>query len=241
VLDEAKRPPSEILRALPVFPLPNVVFMPGMVLPLNVFEPRYLALVEHVMDMEHPHIGVPLLVPSVPGDDGPRVFERVFGVGKLVMHKALDDGRRFIRLEGVGRARMLNELEQEHPFRRCAVEVLSESAPRDDTALEILKAQVERIGGAFSDDDKEMITSILRVDDARVLTYILCALVPNIEPAVGGEIAGAHGTVRPDLALQQRCLDEDDCDERIALLLARASAVVERLVSTGRLSMSVCN
>jgi Lon protease-like protein len=212
-----------------------------MILPLNVFEPRYLELVEHVTEMEHPHIGVPLLMPRAPGDDGPRVFERVFGVGKLVMHKALDDGRRFIRLEGVGRARMLKELEQEHLFRRCAVEVLSESAPQDHNALEVLKAQVERIGGAFSDDDKETITSILGVEDPRVLTYILCALVPNIEPSVGGEIAGAHGTVRPDLALQQRCLDEDDCDARISLLLGRASAVVERLVSTGRLGMSVCN
>ncbi len=241
MLDETKRPPSEVLRALPVFPLPNVVFMPGMILPLNVFEPRYLELVDHVTKTEHPHIGVPLLVPRSAGEDGPQSFERIFGIGKLVMHKPLDDGRQFIRLEGVGRARVLHELEQVHLFRRCGVEVLPESSPQDGATLEVLKAQVERIWGAFSADDREMIASILRVEDPRVLTYILCALVPNIEPSVGGETAGAHGTVRPDLALQQRCLDENDCDARIEMLLRRASAVIDRLTDDGRLAISVYN
>lgn len=241
MLDETKRPPAEVLRALPLFPLPNVVFMPGMVLPLNVFEPRYLALVEDVTSSNSMHIGVPLLVPRMPGEEGPRAVEPVFGVGKLVMHKSLDDGRKLIRLEGIGRGRLIRELPQEHLYRRCEVDVLPEPTPRDLTSLEVLKAQVERIGGAFSREDQEMIANILRIEDPRVLTYILCALVPNIEPSVGGEIAGAHGTVRPDLALQQRCLDEDDCDARIDILLRRASAVVDRLVAAGRLATHVCN
>ena len=241
MLDETKRPPAEILRALPLFPLHNVVFMPGMILPLNVFEPRYLALVEHITKTDGLHVGVPLLVPGLPDEEGPRKFEPTFGMGKLVMKQTLVDGRMFIRLEGIGRVRMLHELPQEHLFRRGEVEVLPEPYPRETNSLEVLKAQMERIGGTFSTDDREMITSILRVEDPRVLTYILCAFVPNIEPSVGGDSAGAHGTVRPDLALQQRCLDEEDCDERIDMLLRRASAVVDRLVANGRLAMSVCN
>ena len=45
MLSASSTPPPEVLAALPIFPLPNVVLLPGMVLPLNVFEPRYLELV----------------------------------------------------------------------------------------------------------------------------------------------------------------------------------------------------
>ena len=40
---------EDVLTALPIFPLPNVVLLPGIVLPLNVFEPRYVDLVDHVI------------------------------------------------------------------------------------------------------------------------------------------------------------------------------------------------
>lgn len=241
MLDESKRPAEDVLAALPVFPLPNVVFMPGMILPLNVFEPRYLALVDHIRDRDSMHVGVPLLIPRRPGEEGPRIFEQVFGVGRLVFHKELDDGRRFIRLEGVCRAHVTGELRQEHAFRQCAVRVLPEGEPEDLQALEVLKAQVERLGGAFSQEDREMIDSILRIEDPRVLVYVLCALVPNIEPSIGGEAAGAHGTVRPDLVLQQRCLNSDRPDERVELLVRRSQIIMERLTDMGRLAMSVCN
>ena len=42
--------PDDALTQLPLFPLPNVVFFPGMLLPLNVFEPRYLELMTHCLD-----------------------------------------------------------------------------------------------------------------------------------------------------------------------------------------------
>jgi hypothetical protein len=53
---------AQVLSSLPIFPLPNVVLLPGMVLPLNVFEPRYLELVDFVREHGQ-HIGVPLLRP----------------------------------------------------------------------------------------------------------------------------------------------------------------------------------
>ena len=56
-------PDRQILASLPIFPLPNVVLLPGMVLPLNIFEPRYLDLVDFVRTHGQ-HIGVPLLCPA---------------------------------------------------------------------------------------------------------------------------------------------------------------------------------
>ena len=61
---------------MPLFPLPNVVLLPGMVLPLNVFEPRYLELVDHVLDGGM-HIGVPLLRLAAEGSAEDRTILRV--------------------------------------------------------------------------------------------------------------------------------------------------------------------
>src|SRR5690606_19995241 len=137
MLDMDRLPAPEILAALPIFPLPNVVFLPGMVLPLNVFEPRYLDLVDYAL-AGGMHVGVPLLRPDPslldsddmelplhdPGDERPAI-EAVFGVGHLIAHQRLPDGRRFIRLEGLGRVRVVDELPQsERGFRRVAVEAL---------------------------------------------------------------------------------------------------------------------
>ena len=60
MLDEERRPSEEILGSLPVFPLPNAVLLPGMVMPLNVFEARYLDLVDHAL-ARGGYLGLPLL------------------------------------------------------------------------------------------------------------------------------------------------------------------------------------
>ena len=52
--------PKSALGELPLFPLPNVVFFPGMLLPLNVFEPRYLDLIRHCLAHDR-IVAIPLL------------------------------------------------------------------------------------------------------------------------------------------------------------------------------------
>ena len=84
-------PGTHVLASLPVLPLPNVVLLPGMVLPLNVHEPRYLELVDFVRT-HGMHLGVPLTLPPAPTQDAPPL-EPVFGLGKLVFHTVLGDGR----------------------------------------------------------------------------------------------------------------------------------------------------
>ena len=54
--------PGQVLSTLPVLPLPNVVLLPGMMLPLNVHEPRDRELVDFVRQTGQ-HIGIPLLRP----------------------------------------------------------------------------------------------------------------------------------------------------------------------------------
>jgi uncharacterized protein len=254
MLDMDRLPAPEILAALPIFPLPNVVFLPGMVLPLNVFEPRYLNLVDHVLDGGM-HVGVPLLRPDPslldpvdnalplhdPGDDRPPI-EAVFGVGQLIAHQRLPDGRRFIRLEGLGRVRVLDEMpHSDRGFRQVAVEALPEQAPRDLHALEILKAQVERMAETFDEDDRQMIHTVLELDDARVTIYAIASLVPNVELMRAVRRGRPLGGSMPHLRLQQRCLAADDADQRIELLSARAQSLIDVLGESGSFPVSVLN
>ena len=134
MLDDDHAPRDEVLEALPIFPLPNAVLLPGMVLPLNVFEPRYLDLVDHVLDNGQ-FVGVPLLRPGFEEEyEGSPAVEEVFGAGRLLSHQPLPDGRRFIRLEGMRRVRLVEELDNGKSFRQVRTELLPRRAARRHAA-----------------------------------------------------------------------------------------------------------
>ena len=253
MLDQDRLPAAEILSALPIFPLPNVVFLPGMVLPLNVFEPRYLELVDHVLEGGM-HIGIPLIrqtadllepidlrLPVHDTQDERPVLEGVFGVGKLISHQRLPDGRRFIRLEGIGRVQARRELDHEGGFRVLEVEALPEDEPDNILELEVLKAQIERMAETFDDDDRDMIHSVLHLEDARVIIYAIASLVPSVEVMRAVKRGRPMGTAVPHLRLQQRCLSAVDADGRIALLNARAQTLIDVLGESGSFPVSSLN
>ncbi len=232
MLDEDRRPEPEILRALPVFPLPNTVLLPGMLLPLNVFEPRYLDLVDHVLEAGG-HLGIPLLRPGFEDDYAGRPeHEAIFGLGRMVSHQRLPDGRRFIRVEGLGRVRAIEELPPRAEFRELSVEVLPEMAPRDSHQLEVLKAQLERIGGTLDGDDTQMVQSVLRIPDERLMVYAVTAIMPTLGFVAHGD---RMSNGRPALLdLQQQCLAARDADERVGTLIECAVGICDELGDSGR-------
>lgn len=236
MLDADRQPAPDILDALPIFPLPNVVFLPGMVLPLHVFEPRYLELVDAVLAGGR-HIGVPLLLGTGEGD----AIEGVFGVGKLIAHQRLADGRRFIRLEGLGRVRAVDELPSAgRSFRRVMVEALPERPVRDLHALEILKAQIERLAATFDGDERDMVHTVLGLDDPRVVIYAIASLVPNVELLRAARLGWPTGSV-PHMRLLQRCLAAEDADARVELLSRRAQLLLDALAKSDALPFSGLN
>jgi Lon protease-like protein len=242
MLDEERQPGEEVLRALPVFPLPNAVLLPGMVLPLNVFESRYLDLVDHALAHGR-HIGIPLLKPGYEDDYyGRPAMEPVFGLGKLLSHQRLPDGRRFIRLEGLGRVRTVREVDAGTTFRLVQVEPLRETAPSDANGLEVLKAQLERIARALDDEDAEMVQCVLQIPDPRILVYAVTAIMPNLGLNLHAAAVEAGPQARcSDLALQQACLAAETADERIALLLQRSANICGDLTGRGRFPAAMMN
>ena len=99
---------------LPLFPLGGAILLPGEALPLNVFEPRYLNMLDDVRS-GCGHIGI---IQTLPGAEGatPAVRE-IGGAGRLAGFKETDDGRYLITLEGVSRFRLAAELDALTPYR----------------------------------------------------------------------------------------------------------------------------
>lgn len=111
------------LDALPLFPLPQAVLMPGALLPLHVFEPRYRAMVRDALAGHRSIAVVQILEPLAMGDEGHPVIAKIAGVGTIVDHVELPSGRFNIVLRG--RARVaLAELPFVPPYRRARATVL---------------------------------------------------------------------------------------------------------------------
>lgn len=126
--------PEDRVSAIPLFPLPNVVLFPHTVLPLHIFEPRYKAMMKSALAGDK-RIGMALLKPGWEEDDqgAPPVFD-IVGVGRILQHEELEDGRYNLMLAGIGRGRIV-EVRLEEPFRVALVEPLEE-IERASEALE---------------------------------------------------------------------------------------------------------
>ncbi len=106
--------------AVPVFPLTGAVLFPRGVLPLNIFEPRYLAMVKDAMAASgaaHRIIG--MIQPKGGGKNGaPPALYKVGCLGRITDYRETDDGRILIALVGVSRFRVGAELDRDTLYRQ---------------------------------------------------------------------------------------------------------------------------
>lgn len=103
---------ADLPEVLPVFPLPGALLLPRMELPLNIFEPRYLALVDEAFRSGHRLIGM-----IQPEGDGPALFQ-VGCVGRITRLGETGDGRYLITLSGICRFKVAEELKVLTPYRQ---------------------------------------------------------------------------------------------------------------------------
>jgi len=116
---------SDLPKTLKVFPLRGVIMLPRSSLPLNVFEPRYLALVNDVLAGDR-LIG---FVQPVTHEDGPEspegkdfALRKTGGAGRLTAFQEADDGRYLITISGVARFTITGEEQTDYPYRVCSVD-----------------------------------------------------------------------------------------------------------------------
>ena len=116
------RGPGDLPEVIPVFPLPGALLLPRGQMPLNIFEPRYLAMIDDALRDGHRLIG--MIQPDAShsgGDSKPRLFE-VGCVGRITQFAETGDGRYLLELTGVSRFKVVEELTVKTPYRQCRVD-----------------------------------------------------------------------------------------------------------------------
>ncbi|KGF67570.1 ATP-dependent protease [Hoeflea sp. BAL378] len=144
--NKSYRMESDIPDQVPVFPLSGALLLPGAQLPLNIFEPRYLAMFDDALS-SHRMIGViqPALENAVSCQGPVKDLCRVGCLGRITSFAETGDGRYVITLGGICRFRVIEETETgRKPYRMCRISpFLSDLEPADDGAEVDRKALLE--------------------------------------------------------------------------------------------------
>jgi len=108
---------ASLPEVVPIFPLTGVLLLPRGKLPLNIFEPRYLAMTRDALSAPDRLIG--MIQPTEPEStaDAPAVYP-VGCVGRITAFEETDDGRYLITLRGLCRFRILREVDGRGGYRR---------------------------------------------------------------------------------------------------------------------------
>ena len=103
---------------IPLFPLPGALLLPNSRLPLNIFEPRYINMVEDALASKHRLIGMIQPIKINTGDSLKEAnkYQKVGGDGRIVSFTETDDGRYLITLEGISRFKFTKEIKHQKPY-----------------------------------------------------------------------------------------------------------------------------
>ena len=109
---------EDLPNILPVFPLSNFIIFPRTTVPLNIFEPRYIEMIDQSMKTNR-LIG--MIQPKKSGQLKKPDLYKVGCAGKITSFNETDDGRYLIILNGVCRFKIMDEINSDNLFRECEV------------------------------------------------------------------------------------------------------------------------
>ncbi len=112
--------PTDLPDTIPVFPLPGALLLPRARLPLHIFEPRYLQMLEDTMKTKHRLIG--MIQPREVPEAAEKRLHAIGCSGRLTGFSETEDGRYMITLSGMSRFRVVQEVQGFSPYRRCQVD-----------------------------------------------------------------------------------------------------------------------
>lgn len=109
---------NNLPKKIPIFPLSNFIIFPNTTVPLNIFEPRYIQMVDDSMKSNR-LIG--MIQPRKTGDLKKPDLHKIGCVGKITSFNETDDGRYLIVLNGICRYEITEELTSDKLYRECDV------------------------------------------------------------------------------------------------------------------------
>lgn len=207
---------EELPAEFPVFPLGGALLLPHGKLPLNIFEPRYKAMVEDALADQRLFGLIQPDASSAEGEHGPRLFA-VGCLGRLTSFSETGDGRYLIALHGVIRFHVRAELEDRRGYRRVAADLARfsrdlepppASLPQRGVLLGALRSYFTKNGldvnwGAIEGmGDEELVVTLCMVCPFNALEKQ--ALLEAADPAIRADTLitllqmGAHGPAGED-------------------------------------------
>ena len=111
---------EELPNTIAVFPLSNFIIFPKTTVPLNIFEPRYLEMINDSMKTNK-FIG--MIQPKSINNENSLApsLHKIGCLGKITSFKETDDGRYLIDLKGIIRFKILKEIADNKPYRSCEI------------------------------------------------------------------------------------------------------------------------
>ena len=182
---------AELPRTLPIFPLAGALLLPGGRLPLNIFEPRYLAMTRDALAGER-LVGMVQPLPgeeSGPAEKAPPALYPLGCVGRIVAFSETEDGRYHIVLSGLLRFDIAREIEEANGYRRVEADYrpyASDLAPAADGAVE-RNALFEALRGYFKRQGVDADWKSLEgAGDERLVTTLAmaCPFAPSEQQAL---------------------------------------------------------
>ena len=112
---------KDLPKILPVFPLSNFIIFPKTSVPLNIFEPRYIDMINDSMKSNKLIGMIQPKNPKTKNDYTPKLYE-VGCMGKITTFKETEDRRYLIELKGIIRFQVMNEIKSDKKYRECEVD-----------------------------------------------------------------------------------------------------------------------
>jgi Lon protease-like protein len=202
---------------IPIFPLPNCVLLPGAVLPLHLFEPRYCKMMRDLLKHESRRrlIAMALLKDGYESlyHTNQAAIHRVLCVGQVVHHEELADGRFNVLLLGCCRATVRIE-DKTSDYRVAQLRPLEASAAALDEA------------GALS-EVRELLNQAVELEicSAEVVSRLLEA-APSLETLV--DLLAFHFIPGDESELKQRVLEESSMGVRVEIVSRRLAQLMEQ-------------
>ena len=199
------RGPGDLPEVIPVFPLPGALLLPRGQMPLNIFEPRYLAMVDDALRDGHRLIGMIQTDIAHSRDEARPTLFRVGCVGRITQLAESGDGRYILELTGISRFKLVEELTALTPYRQCKVDFF---AFLDDFTARKGEDEVNRPALLTA------LTDFLRINNLKVDWE-------GIESAPNEALVNALAMMSPyGVAEKQAMLEAPDLKTRAEILIA---------------------